>query len=890
MALSDDIKTQFAKLAVPEKKDEGATLNGTYKIINGKEYVQLDGSDILTPVKSTVEAETGEKVKVLIKDHAATITGNITSPSARGKDVRLLKDEVDEQGNSIRQMDNSITQQGNSIIQIDNRINEQNNSINRHDSIINQHGDTISSMNNTIIAQGNAIDASNNTIVAQGNIIDSMNNTITQHGDNIISINNTISAQGNTINQQGNVINQQGNTINEQNSQITILNSAFVIDDGVITGLTGAIIDNIKTDYLDAAYADIDFTNINIAAISTLFSESGIIKDLVVQQGSITGELVGVTIKGDLIEANSLKADKLVVRGEDGLYYKLNIDGMNNISTQEAAKFVVTSEEPSDWETNYKDYYIVVNNEYVHLTNQTAPTWQANTYYKLKPIYQSGLDGTNIVANSITADKIQVTDLVAFGATIGGFVIGNASIHTPTKTSIDSDLNGIYLGQDGQIYIGDINNRIKYYKDSNDQWKLDIKADEIRIGSSNKTIQQEIDEVREDSTIAYNNANTALNTVNNLQIGNRNLFRAVNTKNYNYGLKTTAAGVTYDSQTGIFNYTGENQGGLALDGKYYVPLDGITELTYQNKVIEVDPSNASSRMIFKFFDENKDPIIGTSDQGHWVWNQYYKGWYTDYAPPQTMTIPSGAKYVKFSLSSGIPDSTRKLWVTITSGNKASDWIPAPEDVNEAINQTDKFVISDTQPGTSDQDKLWYDTTTQKIKKWIPANPDDPSSIPKWIVVNDYSGEISAVLEVANTAASAAGQIDQKISEANTNLSSEITGQYEAYVSSEIAKYDEDVQINIIKQIKANDTIANVVSNFSFEEDGLYIGKSNSQYKLQAANDRINMLYYDENNNKQIISYWNRDVFNSSKIETNEFSIPPFKWFLRSNGSLSLRKE
>lgn len=501
MALSNDIKTQFAKLAVPEKKDEGATLNGTYKTINGKEYVQLDGSDILTPVKSTVEAETGEKVQVLIKDHAATIIGNITSPSARGKDVRLLKDEVDEYGNTIRQMDNSITQQGNSIIQIDNRINEQNNSINRHDSIINQHGDIISSMNNTISAQGNAIELANNSITAQSNVIDSMNNTITQHGDNIISMNNTISAQGNTINQQGNTINQQGNTINEQNSKITILNSAFVIDDGVITGLTGAIIDNIKTDYLDAAYADIDFSNINIAAIATLFSESGIIKDLIVQQGSITGELVGVTIKGDLIEANSLKADKLVVRGEDGLYYKLNIDGMNNISTQEAAKFVVTSEEPSDWETNYKDYYIVVNNEYVHLTNQTAPTWQANTYYKLKPVYQSGLDGTNIVANSITADKIQVTDLVAFGATIGGFVIGNASIHTPTKTSIDSDLNGIYLGQDGQIYIGDINNRIKYYKDSNDQWKLDIKADEIRMGSSNKTIQQEIDEVREDTTV-----------------------------------------------------------------------------------------------------------------------------------------------------------------------------------------------------------------------------------------------------------------------------------------------------------------------------------------------------------------------------------------------------
>lgn len=450
MALSNDIKTQFAKLVVPEKKNEGTTLNGTYTVINGKEYVQLDGSDILTPVKSTVEAENGEKVKVFIKDHAATITANITSPSARGKDVRLLKDEVDEQGNIIKQLDNSIIQQENSIIQINNRINEQNNSINRQDTIINQHNDIISSMNNVLEAHDNAIELANNSITAQSNIIDSMNNTITEHNNRIVSLNNDITMQGNKITQQGNDIIQQGNIINEQNSKITILNSAFTIEDGVIKGLTGAIINNIKTEYLDAAYADIDFSNINIAAIATLFTESGIIKDLIVEQGAITGELVGVTIKGDLIEGNTIVADKLVIRGTDGIYYKLNTTG------------------------------------------ETIASEQTD---------QNSLNGSVITAHSITADRIQVTDLVAFGATIGGFVIGNASIHTTSKTSIDSDINGLYLGKDGQIYIGNSDNRIKYYKDSNNQWKLDIRADEIRMGSSSKTIKQEIEEVREDTTV-----------------------------------------------------------------------------------------------------------------------------------------------------------------------------------------------------------------------------------------------------------------------------------------------------------------------------------------------------------------------------------------------------
>lgn len=511
MALSEDVVSQFAKAIVPKEEPKEATINGTFKTINGKEYVQLDGSDILTPVETSVVAETDDRVKVLIKEHSATVIGNITSPSARSKDLNTLKDEVDEFGNTIQQMDNTIIQQGNSIIQIDNIVNQHSNTLNQHDTVINQYDDKITSIGNTIIAQGNAIEANNNSIIAQGNVIDSMNNTITEHGNNITSINNTVSAQGNQIvqqaniiTQQGNTITQQGNTIVEQNSNITILNSAFVIRDGVLTGLSGAIVDNLKTNYLDAEYADIDFSNINIAAIATLFTESGIIKDLIVQQGSITGELVGVTIKGDLIEANSLKADKLVVRGEDGLYYKLNIDGLNNISTSQSSKFTLLSNEPENWEIDYKNYYIISNGSYVHLTGSEAPTFAANTYYKLNQEHESGLDGTNIIAQTITADKIQVSDLVAFGATIGGFVIGNASIHTTSKTSINSDLNGLYLGADGQIYIGSADNHIKYYKDANNNWKLDITADSFKISSHTKTLVEELDDIREEVTTSIN--------------------------------------------------------------------------------------------------------------------------------------------------------------------------------------------------------------------------------------------------------------------------------------------------------------------------------------------------------------------------------------------------
>lgn len=54
---------------------------------------------------------------------------------------------------------------------------------------------------------------------------------------------------------------------------------------------------------------------------------TGSIKDVKIGDATIAGELVGVTIKGDLIEGNTVKADKLVIKGSDGLYYKLNTDG-----------------------------------------------------------------------------------------------------------------------------------------------------------------------------------------------------------------------------------------------------------------------------------------------------------------------------------------------------------------------------------------------------------------------------------------------------------------------------------------------------------------------------------------------------------------------------------
>lgn len=211
-----------------------------------------------------------------------------------------------------------------------------------------------------------------------------------------------------------------------------------------------------KLDAKDAAikYAQIDFANIGKAALEQFFAKSGLIADVVVGDQKVTGTLVGVTILGDSIKGGTVIADKLVIKGEDGLYYKLNTDG--------------------------------------------------NTVEKEQTDYNS-LDGGVIRAKSITATKIAVDDLVAFGATIGGWHIADGCLYSGAKESMSNTSRGTYLGSDGQINIGDFDNFIMFYVDNKGESHLAISADKFTLGKQNienviSDIKQDVDNVRDEIT------------------------------------------------------------------------------------------------------------------------------------------------------------------------------------------------------------------------------------------------------------------------------------------------------------------------------------------------------------------------------------------------------
>lgn len=423
MALSSDLISQFVQITQEKKESKETTVYGTIVEYDGGKYVRLDGSDLLTPISTTADALNGERVTVMIKDHTALVTGNISSPSAR-------TDTVKEMGTKISEFE----------IVIADKVSTE-----RLEAEI-ARIDTLVAENVTIRERLDANEASINTLTANDATI---TGKLTAAEAEIETLKTTkLDA---TV---AEITYATIKSLEATDAKINNLEAAYGSFRDLTTDKLTAVdasIANLEANKLSATdadlkYANIDFANINMAAVKKLFTDSGIIKDLVVSDGKITGELVGVTIKGDLIEANTLKADKLVIKGSDGLYYKLNVDSLGETTASSDEK------------------------------------------------YQNGLDGSVIIAKSIVAEKIAVDDLVAFDATIGGFNITETSIYSGVKASADNTTRGIYLDRDGQLAVGDANNFLKYYKDADGNYKLEVSAQSIKFSASNKTLEATLGE------------------------------------------------------------------------------------------------------------------------------------------------------------------------------------------------------------------------------------------------------------------------------------------------------------------------------------------------------------------------------------------------------------
>lgn len=97
MVLTSDLVSEFVKITNDSNKNvEETTVYGTIVEHEGSNYVRLDGSELLTPITTATVVKPGERVTVMIKNHTATVTGNLSSPAARIEDVDDVVDVISD--------------------------------------------------------------------------------------------------------------------------------------------------------------------------------------------------------------------------------------------------------------------------------------------------------------------------------------------------------------------------------------------------------------------------------------------------------------------------------------------------------------------------------------------------------------------------------------------------------------------------------------------------------------------------------------------------------------------------------------------------------------------------------------------------------------------------
>lgn len=447
MALSNELISQFVKITKDDSKQKtDPMVYGTIVEYEGSKYIKIDGSDLLTPITPTAKVENDERVTAVIKDHQVIVTGNITSPSATEADIDRIGTAISEfeivVAGKVDTIEFNAEKARIDDLQTDNVTIKETLTANAAD-IRQLEADNVT-INENLLARKADID----DLIAEN-----------------VEITNKLNAADADIKsvQADNVLIRE--TLNANNADISDLKADNVTVTEELTAVKAKVddmdVNSLTVTEADLRYANIDFTNISEAAIEYFYATSGLIENVTISEGTITGNLVGVTIKGDIIEGGTVIADKLVIKGDDGLYYKLNTDG-------------VTTE-----------------------TEQTE--------------YNS-LNGSVITAKSITATKISVDDLVAFDATIGGFHITDNSLYSGAKESVDNTTRGVYMDSDGQMAFGDQDNYVKFYRDTDGTYKLAISAGSMMFSGTGKDVETAIEEVGDSVVSVSEEASDAANT------------------------------------------------------------------------------------------------------------------------------------------------------------------------------------------------------------------------------------------------------------------------------------------------------------------------------------------------------------------------------------------
>ncbi|WP_278864230.1 tail fiber domain-containing protein [Leyella stercorea] len=431
---------------------------------------------------------------------------------------------------------------------------------------------------------------------------------------------------------------------------------------------------------LTADFIKSDFADFTDAQIKNLYANTGLITDLTVKDGKITGKLCAVEIDAGNIKTGTLMTDRLLIKGNNSLYYKLNVTALGK---------AVVEELPADEQEKLKN----------------------------------GIHGENIIAESITANKIAVSDLTAFKATIASFKIedlldtnGNVvggSFHNILKTSVDSHIPGVYIDSNGQFVLGNDDEYIKFVKTPDGNFAFDIKtnvkvdgsllidgtitSDKIHTGSIT-TDKIQANSITSDKiatgaiTIGSldSGLKSSIDSINNLSVGGRNISLGTSLMTIGTGgyaksqwrkFSTGDLGSTNITDfSGIFNgvklsiTNASSQVGVVQDN---VPLKKGTQyvVSFWARCVSGDSCVIATQCYSRSGDADTTSLFTVASD----WTRIVKVASNKPLSDNNFTAP-----LIVLRPANVGTSVEICGIKLEKGTIATDWTPAPEDTTNQI--------------------------------------------------------------------------------------------------------------------------------------------------------------------------------------------------------------
>lgn len=364
-------------------------------------------------------------------------------------------------------------------------------------------------------------------------------------------------------------------------------------------------------------------------------------------------------------------------------------------------------------------------------------------------------------------------------------------------------------------------------KQKAEQAQKDLAELTNKVASNTTKIEQNSDAIK----LQAKSITETSNKVDNLQIGGRNLLRDSHNEEQNY---------TYPSSDYLDKCSWVTS--IPLNGYTYT-LSFWAKSTVAGDVIRVhfyNPSNithciGSQGQVSGNTDGQCDFTLSTVLTKYWV----------------TYTIPKGGNRARSviipRMFSNFGKGTVSVkWEKLEEGNKATDWTPAPEDVDEAINteRTERQSAIETKANE----------ITSKVSETYVSNS----------AFEHYQNTVSS--QFTQTKKDFTWSINQSVTDAKNEMNGQI-----------------DSVNGTLKGL--TDTTDEIKSYMSFDKDALTLGKSGNKFKTQITNQEWAILKDSEK-----VTYINdQTMYITDGQFTESLKVGNFGFVPRANGSLDFKK-